>query len=125
MHHTGNAPVVHAGGQRGDLATVGGMGDEDPIGQGGDQCVAAAGGIGGDAARGFLERGEQQQASGVDGGLPGAGEAHPVEGARRANDEGLSATQEDIQAVPFDWGMEAADNRFALVAEPGGGIVGA
>lgn len=30
-----------------------------------------------------------------------------------------------MQAVAFDRGMEAADNGFALIAEAGGGVVGA
>ena len=101
------------------------MGDEDLIGQGGNQFVAAVGGVGGDAARRFLEWGQQEQASGVQGGLPGAGEAHSVQGARRAEDQRLWAAQEDAQAVLFDRGVEAADDGFALIAEPGGGIVGA
>ena len=120
-----NAPSVHAGGQCGDLAAGGAIGNKNPVGQGGDQVVAAVGGIGGDAARGFLERGQQEQAAGVQGGLPGAGEAHSIQGAGQAEDERLPAAQEDVQAVPFDRGMEAADDGFALVAEPGGSIVGA
>lgn len=82
-----NAPGVHAGGQRGDLTAGGAMDDQNPVGQGGDQCVAAVGGVGGDAARGFLERGQQEQSSGVHGGLPGAGKAHSVQGARRADNQ--------------------------------------
>lgn len=101
------------------------MGDKDLVSQCGDQRIAAVGGVGGNAARGFLERGQQKQTTRVQGGLPGARETHSVQGARRADDERLPATQEDVEAVPFDRGMEAADDGFALVAEAGGGIVGA
>jgi len=95
------------------------------VGQGGHDLVPVKGRVLGDALWLFAEGGEKQHPSGGEGGAAFRGNPHGVEGAGRANDDGLRAAQEDTQAFLFNRRVEAADDGDARVAQPPGGIVGA
>ena len=112
----GDTPCVEAGEYFGDGATGFGVDDNGVIRQGGGKEVAAAGGFFGGPAHGLGEGGQQEQAPCFKGGPPGAGNAHALQAARQADDDGLVAAQQDIQAILLDGGVEPADDRRALVA---------
>ena len=70
------------------FAALCGVEDEDAVGEGGDAGVAAGGGGGGGTAEDFGEGGEEQEASGGERVVPGAGDAHVGEAAGGADYDG-------------------------------------
>jgi len=98
------------------------VGEPGFIGEGGDEFVAAAGEVGGDAGFGFGEGGEEEQASGIEGGLPFGRDALGQR-SRGAEDDGLRAAQEDAETFLFHRRMEAADDAPARITPVRGLVV--
>jgi hypothetical protein len=78
----------------------------------------------GDAALVRRERGEEKQAPPGKGGFPGGWKAHTVDGAGGADDDGLGATEKEVEGFAFHRGVEAADDDAAGVAEGADEVVG-
>ena len=110
-----DAPVGKVVGKAFGLATGSDVGEADFVGEGSDQSVAAGGEFGGDALFGGGETGEEEQASGIEGGLPVGWDAFG-HGSRGAEDDGLPAAQEDAETFLLHGRMEAADDAPAFVA---------
>lgn len=102
-----------------------GVGNEYGIGKGSDKLVALPGQVSRGAAIRFIEGREQQQTPLLDWFAPGGGDAHTVQAASRADDEGLGALQQDIQAFFLDRRVKPADHRDAGVPKRVCEIVGA
>lgn len=91
------------------------MGDEEFGGDGGYEAVALFGEGGGDAFVFRFEGGEDEEAAGFEGGAEFGFEAHSDDGASGDPDDGLLATEEDAQTLPFHRRVESADYGAALV----------
>ena len=94
------------------------------VGQGGDKFVAAGGEVGGDAAFGLGEDGEDQQAAVGERLFPVRGDAFR-QAPGGTDDDGWLAAQEDAKTLLLDRGMEAADDAVTAAAPLGGPVVGA
>ena len=68
--------------------------------------------------------GKKEQSAIVDQGRPVGGDAHFVNAFCGANDNGLAAAQEDIEAIFFNGGMESADEDHAGIAKVPYEVVG-
>ena len=79
------------------------MGDEDAVGECADESVALLGESGCDASvSGSRGKGrEDEQTAILEGRLEFGLQPHPYDASRRNPDYGLSATEEDSQALPF------------------------
>ncbi len=69
--------------------------------QGGDEFVAGLGLAAGGAGDSQAERGKNQQPAGVDRRSPEARQPRVSQALGRANDDGLLAAQQEIQALLF------------------------
>jgi hypothetical protein len=105
-------------------AVWGGVGDEDGVGEGGDEGVAGSGEVAGDAALVGWEGREEKQATIGEWLFPGGWEAHAVDGAGGADDERLGAAEEEVEGFALHRGVEAADDDAAGVAEGADEVVG-
>ena len=103
----------------------GGVGDEDAVGDGGDEGVALGGETGGGAALVVGEGGKDEEAAHGKRSLPRGGEAHGGDAAGGADDDGLGAAKKEVEALALHRGVEAADNGNPSVAEGAGKVVGA
>ena len=108
----------------GGLAAGGGMGDEDVVGECADQAVAGFGQGCGDALVLGWEWGQDEQTAGVEGRKQLWLQVHSYDGAGGNPDDGLAATEQDAQALPFHDRVEAAYQNLALVAHLRDGIEG-
>ena len=92
------------------VATGGGVGDEDSLGEGGNEFVALGCARDRRAAQCRWEWGEDQQAALVRRLVPRSRDAHVLDAAGWANDDGLIASQEQSQAFLFHRRLEPADH---------------
>ena len=87
--------------QRSSSSAGCGVGDEDAVGECADEAVAGFGQGCGDALVLWRKWGEDQQTVGIEGRDQLRLQVHPDDGAGGNPDDGLTATEQDAQALPL------------------------
>ena len=95
------------------------------IRESGNDLVAAKRGFPGDASRLFAEGRQEQDASSIEGGAAVSRNSHRINGPTRANDDGLLAPEQDLQAVFLDRRVKSTDDGDAFLSEAASGIMSA
>ena len=98
------------------------MRDEDDIRNRGDEFVASRGSVFGRGRDFVVERGDEQQAAGINRGSPGSGHSQTGQAFGRTDDDGLLAAQEKVEALFFHRRMKATGHDDAGVAQFADGV---